>query len=64
MTVKIDRFKIIADGKYTEKNVVSIVDYLEYRTIVEFRTNNKELNMALAKIVLDELNSRDWSDYD
>ena len=62
MTVKIDRFKIVEGGRYVEKDAVSIVDYLEYRTIIDFRTNNKEVNMVLAKIVLDQLNSMEWSD--
>lgn len=56
MTVKIDRFKIKSDGAYIEKNNVCIVDYLEYRTIVDFMTDDKDLNLKLAKIVLNELN--------
>lgn len=56
MTVKIDRFKINKDGRYIEKNNVGIIDYLEHRTIVEFMTDNNELNLRLAEVVLDVLN--------
>lgn len=56
MTVKINRFKINQDGRYIEKNNVGIIDYLEYRTIVEFMTDDKELNLRLANVVLDVLN--------
>lgn len=62
MTVKIDRFQMQVDGKYVEQNTVSIIDYLEYRTIIDFRTNDKQLNIELAEIVLNELNQREWSD--
>lgn len=56
MTAKIDRFKINDNGAYIEKYNVGIIDYLEYRTIVEFMTDDKDLNLRLAKIILDELN--------
>ena len=64
MTVKIDRFKIVESERYSSVEEVGIIDYLEYRSVIDFRTKNKEVNMALAKIVLDQLNSMEWSDMD
>ena len=56
MTAKIDRFKLKTKTKYIEKGNVCIIDYLEHRCIVEFMTDDEELNLRLAKMVLDELN--------
>ena len=57
MTIKIDRFAIIeSESGYIDKNNVSIMDYLEYRTIIDFRTDSKELNLKLAKSVLKQIN--------
>ena len=56
MTVKIDRFQISDDGRYIKRNDVCIIDYLKYTSIVEFMTDDKDLNMRLAKVILDELN--------
>lgn len=56
-SIKIDRFKIIENRKgYIDENIVSIMDYLQYRTIIDFRTDDKELNLKLAKSVLKQLN--------
>ena len=56
-SIKIDRFKIIEHEKgYIDENIVSIMDYLQYRTIIDFRTDDKELNLKLAKSVLKQLN--------
>ena len=56
-SIKIDRFKIIEHEKgYIDENIVSIMDYLQYRTIIDFRTDDKELNLKLAKSVLKKLN--------
>lgn len=56
-SIKIDRFKIIENEKgYINANVVSIMDYLQYRIIIDFRTDDKELNLKLAKSVLKQLN--------
>ena len=56
-SIKIDRFKIIENEKgYINANVVSIMDYLHYRIIIDFRTDDKELNLKLAKSVLKQLN--------
>ena len=56
-SIKIDRFKIIENEKgYINANIVSIMDYLQYRTIIDFRTDDKELNLKLAKSVLKQLN--------
>ena len=56
MTAKIDRFKIKVKGAYIEKDNACIIDYLEHRCIVEFMTDDKDLNLRLANMVLDELN--------
>ena len=58
MTVKINRYEI-QGGKYYSKTGKSkvIIDYLEYREICSFDTNNRELNQKLAEIVLKELNT-------
>ena len=56
-SIKIDRFKIIENEEgYIDKDVVSIMDYLQYRTIIDFRTDDKDLNLKLAKSVLKQLN--------
>ena len=56
-SIKIDRFKIIENEKgYINANVVSIMDYLQYRIIIDFRTDDNELNLKLAKSVLKQLN--------
>ena len=56
-SIKIDRFKIIENEKgYIDENIVSIMDYLHYKTIIDFRTDDKELNLKLAKSVLKQLN--------
>ena len=56
-SIKIDRFKIIENKEgYIDRHIVSIMDYLQYRTIIDFRTDDKDLNMKLAKSVLKQLN--------
>lgn len=56
-SIKIDRFKIIENKEgYIDGHIVSIIDYLQYRTIIDFRTEDKELNLKLAKSVLKQLN--------
>ena len=58
MIVKINRYEI-KGGTYYSKSGKSkvIIDYLEYREICSFNTNNEKLNQILAEIVLNELNT-------
>ena len=61
MTVRIDRFQINEDDGYGIPQGVRIDDYLYGEVVAGFCTRNKELNIALAKIVLDALN-REFED--
>ena len=57
MTVKIDRFQIKENcDMFKHGNPVCIIDFLKYESIADFTSDDKELNLKLAKIVLDELN--------
>lgn len=61
MTAKIDRFEIRNDETYIDKDTVYIVDYLHFKHVAEFMTDDKKLNLRLAKLVYDELN-REFED--
>lgn len=58
MTVKIDRYVI--DSESSPK--VLIKDMLYGRYIANVNTNNREHNLRLASILLDELNTGDYSE--
>lgn len=57
MVVKVDKYYVVNDGN--RENHVSIIDQTKIfdRTIAEFATSSKEVNMLLANLVLDELNT-------
>lgn len=52
MTVKIDRYKIFDNGATGKR----IYDYLKGDNIVFLSTDDKELNIVLAEVVLQYLN--------
>ena len=57
MIAKINRFELFCENsKYGNKEIVHIMDNKEHTLIMDFRTDDKELNLRLAKICLDELN--------
>ena len=57
MVVKVDKYYVVDGGN--RENHVCIIDQTKIfdRTIVEFATSSKEVNMLLANLVLDELNT-------
>lgn len=65
MVVQINRYKI-QGGKYYSRSGKAkvIIDYLEYREICSFETNNEGLNQILAEIVLKELNTGKYEEMD
>lgn len=52
MTVKINRYGIFDNGRKSKR----IYDYLKGENIAFLDTNNEELNMVLAEVVLKQLN--------
>ena len=55
MTAKIDRFQIDEGYSPNEKGVI-IHDFLTNTSICGVKTDNKDLNIQLAKLILDALN--------
>ena len=53
MSVKIDRYEIVDD----KSPMMKVYDNKLQRTIATVNINDKEHNIALAQIVLDELNT-------
>lgn len=60
MTVKIDRFQIVSNdhGFYSKSGKSrGIIDFLEYKIIMSFDTDDETVNQELAEIMLKELNT-------
>jgi len=59
MTIKIDRFQVeVVEGSRLYKSgSASVKDILLNTWIASFDTGNKELNIKLANMVLDEINT-------
>ena len=53
MSVKIDRYEILGD----KSPMMKVYDNKLQKTIASVSTNDKEHNMSLAQIILDELNT-------
>ena len=56
MVAKINRFEINEHHGYISEECVGITDYSIYKEVVSFQTEDRDLNMRLAELVLDALN--------
>ena len=60
MSVKIDRYEIVDD----KSPMMKVYDNKLQKTIATVNINNKEYNIALAQILLDELNTGHYEEED